>query len=116
MITNTAQTEAVLGHGLESFVATELDAIMSDYTEDFVLNTQNQTCKGLAEIPSFFWAMFPAVTPKFLATFNMAKQAVSGDVAYTAWSVKVFFALGIDSLVIKNGKISVQAFAAHPAG
>ena len=39
MITNTAQTEAVLGHHLESFVATELDAITSDYTEDFVLNT-----------------------------------------------------------------------------
>ncbi len=89
---------------------------MSDHTEEFVLIAEDQTSKGLAEIRSFFVAMFPAVTPEFLATFNIAKQAVSGDVAYTAWSVKGFFALGIDTLVIKNGKISVQAFAAHPAG
>jgi len=34
---SSAETEAVLGHHMESFVATDLDAIMADFTEDSVL-------------------------------------------------------------------------------
>jgi ketosteroid isomerase-like protein len=101
---------------MESFVATDLDARMADFTEDSVLITGDQTLKGLAEIRSFFVAMFPAVTPEFLAAFNMVKQEISGDVAYINWNVAGFFALGTDTLVVKDGKISVQTFAAHPAG
>ena len=115
MTTSAAQTEAILGHHLESFVATDLDGIMSDYTESSVLIAQDQTCRGLAEIRSFFAAMFPAVTPEFLAAFNMIKQEVAGDTAYIVWSVGGFFAMGTDTLVIKDGKIAVQTFAAHPA-
>ena len=85
MITNTAQTVAVLGHHMEAFAATDLDAIMSDFTEDSVLITADQTLKGLAEIRTFFAAMFPGVTPEFLAAFNMVKQEISGDVAYINW-------------------------------
>ena len=115
MTTNTAQTEAVLAHHLEMFTSKDLDGIMSDYTEDSVLIAQDQTCKGLAEIRSFYEAMFPMVTPEFLAAFKMVKQEISGDVAYIAWNVTGFFALGTDTLVVKDGKIAVQTFAAHPA-
>ena len=115
MTTNAAQTEAVLAHHMESFAATDVDAIMSDFTEDSVLITVDQTLKGLAEIRTFFVGMIPVVTPEFLASFNMVKQEISGDVAYVNWNVPGFFALGTDTLVIKNGKISVQTFAAHPA-
>ena len=115
MTTSAVQTEAILAHHLEMFTTTDLDGIMSDFTESSVLIAQDQTCKGLAEIRAFFEAMFPAVTPEFLAGFNMAKQEIAGDVAYIVWSVKGFFALGTDTFVIKDGKIAVQTLSTHPA-
>lgn len=116
MTTSSAETEAILGHHLQSFVATDLDGIMSDYAESSVLISAEKTFKGVAEIRTFFEGMFPAVTPEFLAAFNMVKQEVVGDVAYINFTVPGFITLGSDTLVIKDGKIAVQAFTAQPAG
>ena len=113
---SSAETEAVLGHHMESFVATDLDAIMSDYTESSVLISAEKTYTGKAEIRTFFEAMLPGVTPEFLAAFNMVKQEVVGDVAYINFTVEGFITLGSDTLVMKDGKIAVQAFTAQPAG
>ena len=115
MTTNAAQTEAVLGHHMESFAAKDLDAILSDYTEDSVLITGDKTYKGVADIGTFFSAMFPGVTPEFLAAFKMVKQEISGDVAYVNWTVEGFITLGTDTLVVKDGKIAVQTLAIQPA-
>ena len=115
MTTSAAQTEAVLGHHLQMFGATDLDGIMSDYTESSVFIAPDQTYRGMEEIRSFFAGMFPMVTPEFMAAFKMIKQEVSGDTAYILWSVDGFFALGTDTLVVKDGKIAVQTFATHPA-
>ena len=115
MTSSAQQTEAVLGHHLQMFGATDLDGVMSDYTESSVLMSPDQTLRGLEEIRSFFAKMFPMVTPEFMAAFKMIKQEVSGDTAYIVWSVDGFFALGTDTLVVKEGKIAVQTFAAHPA-
>lgn len=112
----SAETEAVLGHHMESFAATDVDAIMSDFTEDSVLITGDQTLKGVAEIKTFFTGMFPMVTPEFLAAFKMVKQEIVDEVAYINWTVPGFIALGTDTLIVKNGKIAIQTFAAHPAG
>ena len=113
---SSTETEAILGHHMESFAAKDLDAMMSDYTDSSVLITQDQTCKGLAEIRTFFDAMLTGVTPEFLAAFKMVKQEVVGDVAYINFTVEGFFALGTDTFVIKDGKIAVQTFTVHPAG
>ena len=115
MTTSAAQTEGVLSHHLQMFGAADLDGIMSDYTESSVVIAPDRTYRGLEEIRSFFAGMFPMVTPEFMAAFKMIKQEVSGDTGYVAWSVDGFFALGTDTLVVKEGKIAVQTFAAHPA-
>ncbi len=111
---SSAETEAVFGHHMQMFGTTDLDGIMSDYTEDSVIMLQDQTCRGLAEIRALFEGMFPMVTPEFMAAFKMIRQEVVGDVAFTAWSVDDFFALGTDTLVIKDGKIAAQTVAMQP--
>ncbi len=115
MTTSAEQTEAVLGHHMQTFGATDLDGIMSDYTESSVVIAPDRTYRGLEEIRSFFAGMFPMVTPEFMAAFKMIKQEVSEDIAYVAWSVDGFFALGTDTLVVRDGKIAVQTVASHPA-
>ncbi len=114
MATSAGQTEAVLGHHLQMFGATDLDGIMSDYTESSVVIGPDRTYRGLEEIRSLFVGFFPMVTPEFMAAYKMIKQEVFGDTAYIVWSVDGFFALGTDTLVVRDGKIAVQTFALHP--
>ena len=116
MTTSPTETERVLGHHLLMFGTADLRGIMADYTEDSVLIMPDQTCRGLAEIRAVFEGMLSMVTPEFMAGFKLVKQEAAGDVAYVNWSVDGFFALGTDTLVIKDSKIAVQTFASHPAG
>jgi ketosteroid isomerase-like protein len=116
MTTNSSQTEAILGHHMESFATKDLDALMSDYVESSVLITAEKTYTGIAEIRTFFDAMLKGVTPEFLAAFKMVKQEIVGDVAYINFTVEGFLTLGSDTLVMKDGKIAVQVFTAQPAG
>ena len=89
---------------------------MPVFTEDSVLIAPDQTPKGLTVIRTFFVAMFPMVTPEFLAAFDMVKQEISGGVAYINWNAIGFFAPRTDTLAVKNSTIAVQTFAAHPVG
>lgn len=115
MTSDQNQTEAVLGHHLQMFATTDLDGILSDFTESSVIIGPDQTFRGLKEIRSFFAEMFPMVTPEFMAAFKMRKQEISEDIAYITWSVPGHITLGTDTLMVKNGKIVVQTFVIQPA-
>jgi ketosteroid isomerase-like protein len=112
---SSAETEAILGHHMQPFTAKDLDALLSDYTEDSVVITAEKTYKGKAEIGTFFLVMLAGVTPEFLAAFNMVKQEIVGDIAYINFTGERFLTLGSDTLVMKDGTKAVQAFTAQPA-
>ena len=114
MSTDTAsQTEAVLGHHLESFGSKDVNAIMEDYAEDSVLVTQDASFEGIAAIRGFFEAFMPGITPEILANFTMDRQVVHGELAYIVWNAGNLIPLGTDTFVIRNGKIKFQTFAAY---
>ncbi len=114
MTTNSAQTEAILGHHMESFATTDLNGIMSDYAESSVLITAEKTFTGIAEIRTFFDAMLKGVTPEFLAAFKMVKQEVVGDVAYINFTVEGFITLGSDTLCHKGWQDSRPGIHSPP--
>ena len=109
-------TPAVLNHHLESIIAVDVDALMADYDENSILITPDVTARGTGEIRGFFNEFTKALTPDFLAAFDMKKVEVDGDIAYIAWSVGDAVPLGSDTLVVTNGKIRVQTVAIYMAG
>jgi ketosteroid isomerase-like protein len=114
MSTDTAsQTEAVLGHHLESFGAKDVNGIMEDFAEDSVLVTPDASFEGLTAIRGFFDAFMPAVTPELLANYVMDRQVVHGELAYIVWNSGSTIPLGTDTFIVRNGKIKYQTFAAY---
>ena len=113
---STQQTEATLGHHLQSMVAKDVDAVLSDYTEASVLYTPDRQFRGLSEIRDFFTNFVSLLTPEVLAQFKMARQDVEGEIAYIVWTVGDMVPLATDTFVVRDGKIMVQTLAVYMPG
>jgi ketosteroid isomerase-like protein len=109
-----ASTKDVLDHHVKSFGEGDLQAILSDYAPDAILFTPNGPLKGADAIRPFFQAMLAEFGQPGTA-FAMKHQSVEGDYAYVLWTAETadnVYELGTDTLVVRNGKIVAQSFAA----
>ncbi len=107
------QTEKTLLHHLQAFAEGDVDAVMSDYTEDSVLISPDGSMKGLDEIRQLFEKFLAEIVPPGSA-FEMLQQVIEGEVAYIFWSAESSnynIPLGTDTFVIRDGKIVIQTFA-----
>jgi len=80
-----------------------------------VLIEPNGTHRGLSELRAFFAPAFEGVFRPGSYDFTMDRSTVEGDVAYIVWHSRnegADISLGTDTFVIRDGKISVQTFAA----
>ena len=107
-------TQAVLQRHLQS-AGESVDAVMADYIDESVLITHDATYRGLAQIRSFFTELLEGGTKGFLGAFEMKRQEVAGGVAFILWEAKPWFLFATDTLLIRDGKIVFQTFAAHRA-
>ena len=116
-MTSTADTMATLTHHLESFGAKDVDAILSDFGENSVIFTPDGLVKRLGEIREFFNNLIGIVTPEFLSSMKMLRRDIDGEIAYLLWTAGDIVPLGTDTLIVRDGKIVVQTFAAYmPSG
>jgi ketosteroid isomerase-like protein len=102
-----------LQHHLEALVAQDIDAIVSDYTDESVLITPDVTIRGTSELRDFFTDALKAM-PGFVDAIALNRQEIEGDVAYIVWTAPGFMTLGTDTFLVRDGKIVVQTFAAQP--
>jgi hypothetical protein len=107
-------TQAVLQRHLQS-AAESVDAVLADYVEESVLITPEATHRGLAEIRSFFTELLEGRTKGFLGAFKMKRAEVTGELAYIVWEAEPWFAFATDTILVRDGKIMLQTFAAHTA-
>ena len=77
----TKQTEAVLVHHMEVSVAKDVDGILEDFTEDSVLFTLDGKVEGLTASRGFFEPYVAGLTDELLASFQMDRQEVHGELA-----------------------------------
>lgn len=110
-------TEQTLTHHLQA-IPQGVEQIMTDYTEESVLFTQNGPITGLAGISAFFDAFLSGSPPELLAAIRVTRQDIHGEVAYILWHAAPFIPLATDTFVVREGKIIVQSFAmlAPPTG
>ena len=107
-------TQLVLDHHLEAIHDNDLEAVISDYTDDSMIITPEATLTGLEEIRAFFVAILPAF-PTEGTTFVLDKTVVEGEIAYIVWHADtptLEAPFGTDTFIVKEGKISLQTFAA----
>ena len=107
-------TQRVLEHHLQSFATSDLEGILSDYTEEsFLILPDGAVVQGLAQLKPVFEAFF-AEFGKPGMTFNLVTTTVKDDVAFIAWTAETadnVHDLGSDTFVVKDGKIAAQTFA-----
>jgi ketosteroid isomerase-like protein len=104
-----------LMHHLNSFTNNDLEAIVTDYTDESVLITPAATYTGLKEIKAFF-AELVKYFPKHKTIFELDKTVIENDMIYIIWHAKspsAIVAFGTDTFVIKDGKIHQQTYAAQ---
>ena len=106
------ETQAVLQRHLQS-AGQSVDAVMADYIDESVLITHEATYRGLAQIRSFFTELLEGGSKGFLGTFEMKRLEVVGELAFILWEAKPWFSFATDTLLVRDGKILLQTFAAH---
>ena len=109
-----ASTKDVLDHHIKCFGERDLEGILSDYAPDAVLFRPDGPLKGVDAISPFFQAML-AEFGKPGTAFSMKHRSVEGDYAYVLWTAETadnVYELGTDTLVVRDGKILAQSFAA----
>jgi ketosteroid isomerase-like protein len=112
IVIDEAGVNIVMRH-LQSFQRNDLEAVVSDYTNESVLITQDATYTGPKEIKDFF-AGFMVHFPTQKSSFEIDKLVANGGLVYIVWHANtpsLDVSLGTDTFVIKDDKIHQQTFA-----
>ncbi|MEM7343325.1 MAG: nuclear transport factor 2 family protein [Chloroflexota bacterium] len=108
--------QEVLTHHLEAFSAGDVEAIMEDYTEESVLIIPYATLTGLEAISAAFAGFFGGLFKPGTYEFTLDRSEVVDDIAYIVWhstNTGADVLLGTDTFLVRDGKITIQTFAAH---
>lgn len=108
--TTLTTTESVLGQHIQSLVSRNLDAIVSDFSEDAMVFTPNGAFKGPENIRAFFTAALEMLNPESMSNLAVIKQDIDGEFAYVLWSAKPAVSFAGDTFCVRNGKIVLQSF------
>ena len=107
-------TKDVLNHHIQSFGEGNLNGILSDYASNAVMFTPNGPLEGVEAIKNLFKGLL-AEFAKPGSSFKLNHESVKGDYAYILWTAETadnIYDMVTDTLVVKDGKIVVQSFAA----
>jgi ketosteroid isomerase-like protein len=104
-----ATTEAVMQHHAKALMSGNFDELAKDYTEDSVLFTPTETCKGPESIKAAFAAFTKMLSPEASANFKATKQDIQGEYVYLLWTAVPTFPFAGDTFHIHNGKIMMQS-------
>jgi len=110
--TEETQLEAILAHHLKALGEGDIDAILSDYAENALVFSPDGQVRGISQLREMFKNTLAAI-PHFMEGFHILRQDCEGEIAYIVWKKDNVFPLGTDTMIIRNGKIVVQTYAAY---
>ena len=111
-----SMTEKVLKHHLDAFGTGDVEAILSDYTEDSFIITPDGTLKGIEALRGLFTGLIASLPPG--SAFTMQKQIIEGEYAYILWSAEsemMSIPIGTDTFRIVDGRSCRQQCAYLPS-
>lgn len=107
-------TAEILDRHQKCFANRDLNGILADYSADAVFFGPEGALRGPAAIKPVFERLF-AEFSKPGVSFSRKQQLIEGEYAYTVWSAETAdnsYEFASDTLVIQDGSIRFQAFAA----
>ena len=110
--TGTRETNAVLDNHLAAAKRGDLEAVLSDFSEDSVLFLPQGPIRGMAGLREFYRAFLTKPPSGFPKAFELLRRDVDGEVAYIVWKAEPGVRLATDTFLVREGKIKVQTFAA----
>ena len=114
-MTTNDQSAAVFKHHVDSMMALDFPAVLSDYTDESVFMSPGGSATGVAKIGEAMAGMADLLTPENLAKFEVSAQDINGEYVYLAWSIPGVVAFGNDTFRIQNGKIVLHTVGYHAA-
>ena len=106
-------TEAVLDRHLAAFGAGDIDAILENYMPDAAILFGDKLYQGELEIRSLFEKLIEAFSGDD-TKFEMLVKNVYGEIALFTWKAETgdtVFELGVDTVLVRGGKIAYQTAA-----
>jgi len=108
------ETEAVTRHHIDALEAGDLEAVMSDYTEESVLIVPGAVMRGLDAIRPAFAAAFESSFKPGSSEFTLHSLDVCDDCSIITWRITFDggeIPFGTDTLYVRDGKIITQTGA-----
>jgi ketosteroid isomerase-like protein len=106
-------TEQVLEHHLQAFGAGDVDAIVSDYSEEAVIFTPSGMVQGQEDIRAAFETLVAEFSKPGMS-FEMVEQQTKDEIAYIVWTAETadnVYEFATDTFVIRDGKIVYQSYS-----
>ncbi len=110
-VRNTADIESTLERHVDALMSGDIDAVMSNFTDDSVVFTPERILEGLAEIRSDTEMFLKNNPPETLEAIEVIRQDIVGEFVYLLWKSEPSVELAAETYVIRNGKILAQTFA-----
>jgi len=108
----TSETNAVLDNHLAAAQRSDLEGVLSDFSEDSVLFLPQGPVRGMAELREFYKSLLTNPPSGFPKSLELLRRDVEGEVAYIVWKADPGVRLATDTFLVRDGKIVVQTFAA----
>jgi ketosteroid isomerase-like protein len=113
--TGTKETNAVLDNHLAAAQRGDLEAVLSDFSEDSVLFLPQGPVRGIAGLRDFYKTFLTKPPSGFPKALVLLRRDVEGEVAYIVWKAEPGVRLATDTFLVRDGKIVVQTFVASLA-
>ncbi|HSJ57683.1 MAG TPA: nuclear transport factor 2 family protein [Anaerolineae bacterium] len=112
------ETKQVVDRHLAALMERDLVKLVDHYAEDafFLSNLTPGPVRGQDALRQLWTQILTILTPEVLATLTLLQQQVEGDVAYLKWSASPVIPFGVDTLVVRNGKIVAHTTGVEIAG
>ncbi len=109
MITHAEQ--AMTRH-LQALANEDLDAVVSQFEPESVLQTPCGFYQGADELRRFFARFFDRVPENWFDSFATIRREVVGDTAHIVWKAEPFVVEATQTLICRNGKIVTECCTA----
>lgn len=110
--TNTS-TQDVVKHHLAAMLSADVDQLLMDYVDESIVFTPDGPVQGLADLRSLFTHFLGELPQGSLDKLELIREDYYDNAAYLLWSIPGLFPMGTDTLVVVDGKILTQSFAAY---
>ena len=110
----TKSVVEVLNHHMSCLSRSDVDGLLDDYADHSVLFTTDGAFEGKEQMRPFFTNLVTMMLPPG-TSYTSVRQDLRGDTVFLVWqadSATMKFHFGVDTMVIRDGKIMTHSFVA----